>query len=158
MFFELGITQEDVEFTTRYFTKVKRAMVVDEDVYVCVFNDQSLSRDNRLEKKNKYICDGALVASLGLKYLDEHVNDKDYRKLIKRRINSGVVGTMIGFIREDKIPKQIVYNYVNYAKQLRVLPLRGRCLSVSSTIFIPIVNYNSLYFLVYNLYKRFKKR
>lgn len=156
LFFELGITQEDVEFTTRYFTKVKRAMIVDEDAYVCVFNEQSLSRDDRFEKRNKYICDGALVASLGLKYLEKDVNDKDFKKLIKRRINSGVVGTMIGFIRQDKISKQIVTNYVDYAKQLRVLPLRGRCISFSSTLFIPIINSKSLYFFVYNIYKRLK--
>ena len=156
LFFTKGITQEDVEFTTRFFTKVKRVMAVDDVAYICMYNDQSLSRNKNFDKKNKYICDGALVASLGFQFAKNHVEDAEMKDLIIRRSNSAIMGSLINFIRVDEYPKSIVKNYIRYAKELHIIPIKGKSSSKKTDLLIPIVNHSSLYFFIYNIFKSFK--
>ena len=153
--FYRGLTQEDVEFSTRFLTHVHKAMVLDKVLYYCLINYNSLSRDKSFDKQNRYVCDTAKVISLSKAYAQsDHVSDT-YRKLITKRSNSAIIGVMINFMKKNTIPLEIVKNFINYSKELGVLPLKGGTLSFQSKLFMPIANNKKLYFFIYNLYKKY---
>ena len=78
------------------------------------------------------------------------------KDLIIRRSNSAIMGSLINFIRVDEYPKSIVKNYIRYAKELHIIPIKGKSLSKKTDLLIPIVNHSSLYFFIYNIFKSFK--
>ncbi len=158
LFFTKGITQEDVEFTTRFFTKVRRVMAVDDVAYICMYNDQSLSRNKNLDKQNKYVCDSVLVASLGIQYAKNNVSEPEMQELIIKRSNSAIMGHLINFIRRNEYPQEIVENFINYAQELEVIPIKGKTLSRYTNILLPLAKHPSLFKIIYNISKLFKKK
>jgi glycosyltransferase involved in cell wall biosynthesis len=150
LYFHVGITHEDVEFTTRLFCHVKRVLIIRDTIYYYIYNDKSLSKDVNFEKQNKFISDSAVIAALARDYANNNVDDIEIRNLVLRRVNSSVIGSLVGLIKNPKLPESIVANLVEKYYSLKLLPLKGHCLKWYMTFIGHFFSNRSVFLFFYN--------
>lgn len=149
--FHVGITHEDVEFTTRLLCHVKRALIITDTIYYYIFNDKSLSKDIDFEKQKRFISDSAVIAALARDYANNNVDDIEIRNIVLRRVNSSVIGSLVGLIKNPRLPKTIVANLVDKYFSLKLLPFKGHCLKWYMTFIGHLLSNRSVYLFFYNL-------
>lgn len=155
--FEVGITHEDVEFTTRLFCHVKRVMLVNSTVYYYMYNGSSLSKDQLFAKANKYLCDSARVTFLSKKYVREADIDKKLKKLIICRVNTGFVGLLINLLIYPKYQYESVQTLVETAKYLGVYPVKGYFSNLKIKIASLFLNNISMLLYLYKTRSQYAK-
>lgn len=147
LFFHEGITHEDVEFTTRLFCHRPRVMLVNDTVYYYFYNSESLSKDKKnYEKENKYVCDSAIIARLAKDYVSLYIDDVEVKDLIERRVNSSIVGNLVGLLRSPSCPIHIVQNLLQAYSDNKLYPVMGKCLDWKARL-IGIALGNSKFYL-----------
>jgi glycosyltransferase involved in cell wall biosynthesis len=122
LFFILGITHQDVEFTTRAITVAKRIVFTDYAPYYYDFNPNSLSKSKSREKQRKYILDEVLVAYYIKSYAQKQT-DIEIMSLLERRANSIICGLFLTFVRERE--KRVYRNDAySLAQEKGLYPIR----------------------------------
>lgn len=155
LFFQEGITHEDVEFTTRLFCHKSKIMLVDDTVYYYIFNEQSLSKDkNNFEKENKYVCDSAVIARLAKDYASKCINDVEVKDLLVKRINSSIVGNLVALLRTPTRPTSIVRNLIQAYRDNGLYPVKGKCLNRKTRIVGIILSKENMYLNLYACKRR----
>lgn len=150
LFFFIGITHEDVEFSMRLYSHVQKLMIVDMDVYYYSYNTQSISRDVvNYEKVNKYVSDSAIIARLTLDYAAQHVDDPEIRDILIRRTNSSIVGNLVGLLKKPIHPLCIVQNLIQAYRDNGVYPVRGKCLNRKVRLMGIILSSKKIYLTLY---------
>lgn len=152
--FHVGITHEDVEFTTRVFCHVNRSMIVNDIVYFYVMHSDSMTHSRSYEAMDKNLCDSAIVAALSKKYAKEHVADKETADLICRIENSGIGGTMINLLRLHDYPKSIVKHFIETAKRYKVYPIKGEFLNRRMKLASLLLNCEHVFLAIYNIRRK----
>lgn len=135
LFFQSGLTHQDVEFSYRLYCHAKRVMIVGDEVYFYTFNPTSISKDrNNFDKENKYVCDAAIIGRLTKEYALTKVADNKIKDLLIRRVNTAVVANLYSLLRKPTRPAAIIDNLVDAYRENGLFPVTRKCLSWKSRI------------------------
>ena len=144
--FKSGFAHEDSELCFRLFPQIKAMYFDDTIVYHYRFNHNSTDRSSNLNSiRRKYNSD--LLIATELKNLIYTGNlSKSLKKHYGRISNSLIISHYIAYrkIHELFDSKKSYYSFV---RDLNLFPMKGRCLSVKSTLFMYILNLK--YFVYY---------
>lgn len=124
IFFCPGITHEDVEFTARLMTIVKKIIFVDAKVYGYIYREDSTSRTKNKDDYIKYSQDNIVIANslqeflLGL--------NKRNQKQISNIINNIVWNYIYNlFISKEHIDEDMLDRFLDTLFTSKVYPLKG---------------------------------
>lgn len=147
--FEVGITHEDVEFTTRLFCHANRVMLINSTVYYYMYNGSSLSKDSNLPKVNKYLFDSAQIVFLSKKYIQKTGIEDQLKKIIIGRINTGFIGFLVNLLILPRYSFQSVTELLNIAEDLGIYPVKGNFSNYKTKLFSFIFNNKKVYLYFY---------
>lgn len=144
--FKGGFAHEDSELCFRLFPKINKVYFCDSLVYHYRFNHNSTDRASNLNSiRRKYNSDLLIAAELKKLIREENLS-KHLKKHYRRISNSLIISHYIAYrkIHELFDSKKSYYSFV---RDLNLFPMKGRCLSVKSTLFMYILNLK--YFVYY---------
>lgn len=138
--FEKGITHEDVAFNSCVYSCVNKIMFTDFNPYVYYWNADSMNRSNNYDKIRKAIIDNLYVIRSVMSFLNKNNASTKVKRYFNRHGNSIIVGSIINFISNKSLPKEIKIEFINKAKELNLYPIKGRTQSLKTTLLIPLFN------------------
>lgn len=140
-----GVLHEDVDFNFRLYPQACRLMFTDILVYHYYVGNASLTRHLSFEKQKKSLLDDILIASRIKSYACTHFSTK-VRKEIEKRMNSTLVGLLIGICRNPSFNVHSVKQILEYAVQCKVYPISGRTHTHITSFVKYFINIKFLYF------------
>lgn len=147
--FRSGFAHEDVEFSCSITPYAKRMIFSNIHSYVYRWNENSTDRSRNIDRvKHGIISDLYIAASL-----KDSINNPSFSKELKnlyyKKSNSIVVSLFLNLIRKRMFDIEFVKKCIETAKYLRLYPVYGRTVSWKTSIIIPLVNFEYLYYFLY---------
>lgn len=145
--FKSGFAHEDSELCFRLFPLIKTMYFDDTIVYHYRFNHNSTDRSNNLNSiRRKYNSDLLIATELRKLIYAENL-PKSLNEHYRRISNSLVVSHYLAYSKRPELfaSKKKYYSFV---RDLNLFPLKGRSLSLKSTLFMYILNLR--YFVYYS--------
>lgn len=139
--FREGIAcSEDVLFIMKLFPYVNRILFTHTKVYHYCIDHLSVSRINDSGKQFKMIVDQLHVIFEIREFTkDANLISSSIRDYYIRRMNSLEVSHFLAFFMQ-KYPWRYINDYIKEARQLGLYPIKGKTLSVKTTMLIPVIN------------------
>ena len=136
--FTEGITQQDVEINGRAFAVAQRCMMVNDTMYMYVYNPESVRRNPNIDKRKKYVGDTVRVAELHRDLYAKHGNAELHRYVV-RHTNSRIAGGIYSMVKNG-VDEQVLDEFVRVAREKSLYPIKGNTLSWQWNLLRPIIN------------------
>lgn len=142
--FHVGITHEDVAFNSCVYSCVNKIMFTDYCPYVYYWNPESLNRSTDISKIRKATIDDLFVITSVMQFLKERRASKKLMTFFRKRGNSLIVSSILNFIKNRSLPRDIKIEFIDTAKEIGLYPIYGITQSVKTTLLIPLINKEKL--------------
>ena len=152
-FFE-EINHEDIEYNYRLYPHARRIIFSDIVAYHYNVSGESITRTSDSLKLQKLMFDNVDVAANVIRYYRESNFSMSLKNFVIRRMNSVVVSMLLLPFRDSKMKVSFIRQFLEYASQRGVYPIKGRTLSWKTTVLIPLLNQKKLYLFLCKLFKR----
>ena len=141
------IIHQDSEFTLRCFSLVKRMLFSDKVFYFYEFNENSSTRDKSYEKQKKSHLSIAQISANITDFTNgNYIISEKLKSFLLKKANSMLIGQMLLYIlQKNSYKKQLVNDYLEFSKSLNIYPIKGRAVSLYSSLLIPIFNLEAIY-------------
>ncbi len=139
IFFKENITHEDTEFNIQLFPHLKRVLFTDICAYVYCWNEDSTDRSCDMKKvQRRYL--GDIYVAKSLKEIALSANDSLLKCNYLKRSNSLMMNMLRQLLKDKSQPKSFIKDCFEIAEVYRLYPMRGRSLSVKSTLMMHLLN------------------
>lgn len=138
--FKTGFTHEDSELCFRLYPKLKKVVFVDEPVYFYRYNPVSTDRSRDKSKLLKNLESDIVIASLLYEYINKETFNKNIQAKYKRIANSMVISYFIRLRNSGLLNDINIEQKVDEWRRLKVYPIKGKCLSLKSTLLSRLFN------------------
>ncbi|MBR4239427.1 MAG: glycosyltransferase [Prevotella sp.] len=141
-----GISHQDVEFNFRTLPFAKRIMFVDTVAYNYTWNENSISRSKEKLKVIKRIKDDVIIVRNIKEFVSTAELSTQLKSYYEKRANSIMLSVLhLPFKKDVNLDRKTINNLLNYAKSIKVYPVKGRTESRKSTRLLKIFNIEILY-------------
>ena len=147
LFFKVGITQQDVEFSNRLFAYADNVMFINYCTYVYIKHSNSVTMSNDIEKRKKYKLDSIDVI-LSLQSLSKEVSDFDEElsERIRNKSDNALFGFVFSMYQDKKAQKSTGINeaVLRKLKAEGLYPMKYNFKSWKKNMFSILLNIESL--------------
>lgn len=137
--FKENMTHEDTEFNIQLFPHLKRVLFTDICAYVYCWNGESTDRSCDVKKvQRRYL--GDIYVAKSLKQIALSTSESLLKRNYLKRSNSLMMNTLRLLLKDDLQPKSFVKQCFKIAKENELYPMRGKSLSLKSTLMMHLLN------------------
>lgn len=137
--FPAGRNHEDIPFDMKLYPFVKRMMFCHTMGYHYCLDRPSIMRTHNVEKRFRLIMDNLQTIGEIIMLARKDSFSKEVADYYIRRMNSLEVSHFLAFFMQ-KYPWRYINDYIKEARQLGLYPIKGKTLSVKTTMLIPVIN------------------
>ncbi len=145
---------EDFEFNIKFFLHIKSIYFLDAYLYNYFENSLSTSRNKSTENIIKIANDSKIV-HFSLQKLVQEITNKTQKAIVRQLLNKSIIGFFYSlFIANYDL--KIVNKFYQTYKIEKLLPAHIKNVNLKYFIFEKITNYETLYFILIKLYRKFR--
>ena len=149
LFFQEGITHEDVELSFRWMLQAQKVMFTKEVIYFYYQNPGSVTNQLTAEKKKAYLLDEVTIAALMKAEADKYAGP--IKKVIQKNYNSVTWNLLYGIYQDPAmLDKQFVAEIIEALRSKQLYPIKGALKTKFQKISALIMNLRPLYVLLLN--------
>jgi glycosyltransferase involved in cell wall biosynthesis len=155
--FYKGIVHEDIDFNMKLYPLAKRIMFVKIQIYNYRRGIESLTFTKSAKKILSMISDNLLVANDVISYMEKSNFSNKIKRYYYEVFNSMLVSELISFFYKESnlISLDFIHYFINESKKYNLYPIRGKALSWKTSILIPLLNIEWLYFVCIKIIRKF---
>ena len=142
LFFKIGMSHEDVEFTYRMMSVVNKVYFTDIIPYIYIRYTNTMSTSINTERKTKYLCDDLLVYQSFMSLAERHSDNLLLSSTIKNRADDILLGLLLTLFRNRKqwSPLGINKAVIDKMTELGLYPINTKPYSWKKKIILSFLN------------------
>ena len=121
--------------------------MVNDEMYVYLYNAESVRRSPNIEKRKKYAGDTIRIAALHKEFFTKVCDDKELCGYFIKHINSRIASAIYLHIK-SKSDNSILEEVYKIAKENGLYPIKGNTLSWKWDLLKPVLNNKRFWFLL----------
>ena len=148
--FVIGISHEDVDFNMHAYAFARRIMFLDMCTYVYSWNPSSTDRSIDINKRKKGILSNFHIAIRTKEYANIAGISRQLKSYYLQTSNSIIVSSFLTVLLKCRWGDvDLIKKIYESLRKAELYPIKGKTLSLVTTILIPFINLQRFYVLLY---------
>lgn len=146
LFFKIGMSHEDVEFTYRMMSVVNKVYFTDIIPYIYIRYTNTMSTSINTERKTKYMCDELLVYQSFIRLAEKYSDNAELCAVVRNRAHNVLFGLLLTLYlnRKQWKPLGINNNVIDKMTELGLYPVSLKPYNWKKRIILLFLNLRSV--------------